>query len=36
VFRLPACKSGVAKQTSEVTTGALPAPPTILFGSVAQ
>jgi hypothetical protein len=29
VFRLPACKSGVAKQTSEVTTGALPAPPTI-------
>src|SRR5215472_15264305 len=28
VFRLPVCKTGVAKQTSEVTTGALPAPPT--------
>jgi hypothetical protein len=30
VFRLPACKTGVAKQVSEVTTGALPAPPTSL------
>jgi hypothetical protein len=35
VIRLPACKSGVAKQSRKRRTGALPALPTI-SGSVAQ